>query len=42
MKRKFDSKIRKVGNSHVVTVPASIIKKFKLKNKSITITIEDE
>jgi antitoxin component of MazEF toxin-antitoxin module len=42
-KRAFDAKIRKVGNSHIVTVPANIIKKFKLKpNKFLTITIEDE
>lgn len=41
-KRSFDAKLRKVGNSYVVTVPSTIIKRFKIKNKFLTITIEDE
>tara|TARA_Y100000034_G_C6845599_1_gene383045 strand:+ start:750 stop:887 length:138 start_codon:yes stop_codon:yes gene_type:complete len=42
-KRSFDAQIRKVGNSYVVTVPSSIVKRFKLKNKKfLTVTIEDE
>jgi len=40
MEREFDAKIRKVGNSYVVTIPASIIKRFKLKeNKFVTTRI---
>jgi AbrB family looped-hinge helix DNA binding protein len=31
MKRTFDAKLWKTGNAKVVTIPASIIKKFKLK-----------
>tara|TARA_Y100000310_G_scaffold248428_1_gene254253 strand:- start:2119 stop:2256 length:138 start_codon:yes stop_codon:yes gene_type:complete len=42
-KREFDAQIRKVGNSYVVTIPKSIIKKFKLKEKKfLKVTIEDE
>jgi putative addiction module antidote len=29
-KRKFDSKLRKVGNSYVVTIPRDIIERFEL------------
>jgi putative addiction module antidote len=29
-KRKFDSKLRKVGNSYVVTIPKDIIERFEL------------
>ena len=29
--RKFDVKLRKVGNSHVVTIPKDTIDRFKLK-----------
>lgn len=43
MKREFDAQLRKVGNSFVITVPSSIIKRFKLKQKKfITATIGDE
>lgn len=43
IKREFDAQIRKVGNSYVVTVPAKIVKRFKLKkNKFLTVTIENE
>lgn len=43
MKREFDAQLRKVGNSFVITVPSSIIKRFKLKQKNfITVTIGDE
>ena len=31
MKRKFDVKLRKVGNSYVVTIPKDTIDRFKLK-----------
>ena len=41
-KRAFDAQIRKVGNSYVVTIPSNIIKRFKLKKKFLTVTIEDE
>jgi len=30
MKRKFDVKLRKVGNSYVVTIPKDIIDRFEL------------
>jgi len=40
-KREFDAQIRKVGNSYVVTIPKSIIKRFKLKQgKFVTTSIE--
>jgi antitoxin component of MazEF toxin-antitoxin module len=45
MKRKFDTKLWKTGNAIVVTIPVSIIKKFKLKKGElveITIMKEDE
>lgn len=43
MKRSFDAKIRKVGNSYVVTVPASVVKRFKLKEgKFLTVSVEDD
>ena len=43
MKRKFDVKLRKVGNSYVITVPAKIINRFKLKEgKFVTASVEIE
>ena len=43
MKRDFDAKIRKVGNSHVVTVPSNIVKKYNLKQgKFLTVNIKHE
>lgn len=43
MERKFDAKIRKVGNSYVVTVPSNIIERFKLKeNQFLTVNVEFE
>ena len=43
MKREFDAQLRKVGNSFVITVPSSIIKRFSLKKKNfITVAIGDE
>ena len=30
MKRKFDVKLRKVGNSFVVTIPADFVERFEL------------
>ncbi len=43
MKREFDAKLRKVGNSFVVTIPAIIVQKFKLKaNQFIDISINKE
>lgn len=29
-KRKFDSRLRKVGNSYVVTIPKDIVERFEL------------
>ena len=31
MKRKFDVKLRKVGNSFVVTIPADFVERFQIK-----------
>jgi len=43
MKRIYDTKIWKTGNSYVVTVPLSIIQKFKLKeNDLVEITIKKD
>jgi antitoxin component of MazEF toxin-antitoxin module len=43
MKREFDGKIRKVGNSFVVTIPINTIERYELKeNKFITVLITDE
>ena len=30
MKRKFDAKLRKVGNSYVITIPKDTIDRFEL------------
>ncbi|MFH1358348.1 MAG: AbrB/MazE/SpoVT family DNA-binding domain-containing protein [archaeon] len=30
VKRKFDAKLRKVGNSHVVTIPKDTLSRFNL------------
>lgn len=41
MRREIDTKIRKVGNSYVVTIPMSIIKKWDLKEgEDLTIIIK--
>ena len=43
MKRKFDTKLWKTGNAIVITIPSSIIKKFKLKKgEYVEITIEKD
>ncbi len=34
IKRKFDAKLRKVGNSFVITIPRDTINRFKLKQGS--------
>jgi len=31
MKRKFDVKLRKVGNSFVVTIPADFVERFEVQ-----------
>lgn len=31
VKRKFDGKLRKVGNSYVITIPKDSVDRFKLK-----------
>ena len=38
-KRKFDAKLRKVGNSYVVTIPKDTVDRFNLK-ESDYLTIE--
>ena len=41
MKRKFDAKLWKTGNAIVITIPSSVIKKFKLKKgELVEITME--
>tara|TARA_Y100000310_G_C20685201_1_gene818533 strand:- start:2916 stop:3125 length:210 start_codon:yes stop_codon:yes gene_type:complete len=30
--RKFDVKLRKVGNSHVITIPSDFVERFELDN----------
>jgi antitoxin component of MazEF toxin-antitoxin module len=43
MKREFDGKIRKVGNSFVVTIPINTVERYGLKeNEFITVLITDE
>ena len=43
MNREFDAKVRKVGNSYVVTIPKAIINRFKLKEgKFLTVSINTE
>lgn len=43
MKREFDAKIRKVGNSHIITIPSDTIERFKLKTGIyVTASIEIE
>ncbi|OYT41472.1 hypothetical protein B6U80_01340 [Candidatus Pacearchaeota archaeon ex4484_26] len=42
MKREFDRKIWKSGNSYVITIPAETVERFKLEGKFITVAITDE
>jgi len=43
LQRTIDAQLRKVGNSFVITIPSTIIRRFKLKQKKfITVTIENE
>ncbi|MEK6850172.1 MAG: hypothetical protein AABX85_01205 [Nanoarchaeota archaeon] len=42
MKREFDRKIWKSGNSYVVTIPSETVERYKLDKKFVTITISDE
>lgn len=40
-KRKFDAKLRKVGNSYVVTIPRETIDRFEIKeNDYLTIELD--
>ena len=42
-KRKFDAKLRKVGNSYVVTIPKDTIERFKIKQgEYITVELDLE
>ena len=42
-KRKFDVKLRKVGNSYVVTIPMDMIERFELKEGDfVAIDIDTE
>ena len=41
MKRKFDAKLRKVGNSFIITIPRDTINRFKLKQGSfLTVNLD--
>lgn len=43
MKRKFDAKLWKTGNAIVVTIPSTIIKKFKLNSGDfVELTLEKD
>ncbi len=43
MKRKFDAKLWKTGNAVVITIPSSIVERFKLKKgEFVEITIEKD
>lgn len=43
MRRRFDQRIRRVGNSHVITLPAATIERFGLKEGDfITVTISTD
>lgn len=42
MKREFDRKIWKTGNSYVVTIPSETVDRFELSGKFITVAITDE
>ena len=35
LKRTFDAKVWKTGNALVITVPSTIVKKFKLKRREL-------
>jgi len=43
MKRKFDAILWKTGNAIVVTIPSSVIRKFKLrKGEDVEITLKKD
>ncbi len=43
MKREFDGKIRKVGNSFVVTIPINTIERYKLtEGEFVTVLVTNE
>lgn len=42
MKREFDRKIWKTGNSYVVTIPSETVERYGLNGKFITVAITDE
>ena len=42
MKREFDGKIWKTGNSYVVTIPSETVERYELNGKFITVAISDE
>ncbi|MBS3093233.1 hypothetical protein J4456_01485 [Candidatus Pacearchaeota archaeon] len=42
MKREFDRKIWKTGNSYVVTIPSETVERYDLQDKFITVAITDE
>jgi antitoxin component of MazEF toxin-antitoxin module len=43
MKRQFDTKLWRTGNAIVITIPSSVIKRFKLKKgEFVEITIEKD
>lgn len=41
VKRRFDAKLRKVGNSYVVTIPKDTVDRFDIKeNEFITVELD--
>ena len=42
MKREFDRKIWKTGNSYVVTIPSETVERYELNGKFITVAVTDE
>ncbi len=42
MKREFDRKIWKSGNSYVITIPVETVERYKLEGKFITVAIKDD
>ena len=42
MKREFDRKIWKSGNSFVVTIPSETVERYSLEGKFVTIAVSDE
>lgn len=42
MKREFDKRVWKTGNSFVITIPSETVERYHLEGKIITVAITDE